>query len=123
MSYLAIKHIHMTFAALSGTLFFVRGIWMLLESPLLQKRWISRSSYVIDTGLLGSAIIMMIWSSQYPFVQTWLPVKVLAVIAYIVAGAIALTRGKTKTTRILAFVIALLLLAYVVKLALTRQLL
>lgn len=123
MSYLAIKHIHMTFAALSGTLFFVRGIWMLLESPLLQKRWISRSSYVIDTVLLGSAIIMMIWSSQYPFVQTWLTVKVLAVIAYIVAGAIALTRGKTKNTRILAFVTALLLLAYVVKLALTRQLL
>ncbi|HJV75015.1 MAG TPA: SirB2 family protein [Noviherbaspirillum sp.] len=123
MSYLAIKHIHMTFAALSGTLFFVRGIWMLRESPLLQKRWISRSSYVIDTVLLGSAIVMMIWSSQYPFVQTWLTVKVLAVIAYIVAGAVALTRGKTRGTRTLAFVTALLLLAYIVKLALTRQLL
>lgn len=123
MSYLAIKHIHMTFAALSGTLFLVRGIWMLRESPLLQKRWISRSSYVIDTVLLGTAIVMMVWSSQYPFVQSWLTVKVLAVIAYIVAGAVALTRGRTKGTRTLAFVTALLLLAYIVKLALTRQLL
>ena len=123
MSYLAIKHIHMTFAALSGTLFFVRGLWMLRESPLLRKQWIARSSYVIDTVLLGSAIVMMVWSAQYPFVQQWLTVKVLAVIAYIVAGAVALTRGKTKGVRIGAFAIALLLLAYIVKLALTRQLL
>lgn len=123
MSYLAIKHIHMTFAALSGTLFFLRGLWMLRESPLLQKRWIARSSYVIDTMLLGSAIVMMVWSAQYPLVQQWLTVKVLAVIAYIVAGAIALKRGRTRGARIGAFVIALLLLAYIVKLALTRQLL
>ena len=123
MSYLAIKHIHITFAALSGTLFFVRGLWMLRESPLLRKQWIARSSYVIDTVLLGSAIVMMVWSAQYPFVQQWLTVKVLAGLAYIVAGAGALTRGKTKGVRIGAFAIALLLLAYIVKLALTRQLL
>lgn len=122
MSYLAIKHLHMSFAALSGILFFVRGIWMLRDSPLLHRQWIERSSYVIDTVLLASAITMVVWSAQYPFVQQWLTVKVLTVLAYIVAGAIALRRGKTKRIRAGAFVVALLLFGYIVKLALTRQL-
>jgi len=121
MSYLAIKHLHMTSAALSGLLFFVRGIWMLRESPLLHRRWINMSSYVIDTVLLGSALTMVFWSAQYPFVLEWLTVKVLAVLAYIVAGAIALKRGKTKRIRTVAFIVAILLFAFIVKTALTRQ--
>lgn len=121
MSYLAIKHLHMTSAALSGLLFFVRGIWMLRESPLLHRRWINMSSYVIDTVLLGSALTMVFWSAQYPFVLEWLTVKVLVVLAYIVAGAIALKRGKTKRIRTVAFIVAILLFAFIVKIALTRQ--
>lgn len=121
MSYLAVKHLHMTCAALSGTLFFLRGLLMLGESPLLQLRWLNRSSYVIDTVLLASALTMVFWSAQYPFVQQWLTVKVIAVVVYIVVGAIALKRGKTKGIRATAFVIALLIFAYIVKVALTRQ--
>lgn len=121
MSYLAVKHLHMTCAALSGTLFFIRGLLMLRNSPLLQLRWLNRSSYVIDTVLLASALTMVFWSAQYPFVQQWLTVKVIAVVVYIVVGAIALKRGKTKGIRATAFVIALLIFAYIVKVALTRQ--
>lgn len=121
MSYLAFKHLHMTFAALSGTLFFIRGIWMLRESPLLDRRWINMSSYVIDTVLLATALTMVFWSAQYPGVAHWLTVKVAAVLAYIVAGAIALKRGKTKRIRTVAFIVAILLFAFIVKVALTRQ--
>lgn len=35
MSYYALKHIHMTFAVLSGALFLLRGLWMLAESKHL----------------------------------------------------------------------------------------
>jgi len=122
MSYFAIKHLHMSCAALSGMLFLVRGIMMLRESPLLDQRALKLSSYVIDTVLLASALTMVVWSAQYPFVLPWLTAKVLAVLAYIVLGAIALKRGKTKTIRAGAFVVALLLFGYVVKLALTKQL-
>jgi uncharacterized membrane protein SirB2 len=122
MSYFAIKHLHMSFAALSGMLFFARGILMLRESPLLEMRALKMSSYVIDTVLLASALTMVVWSAQYPFVQPWLTAKVLAVLAYIVVGAIALKRGKTKAVRTGAFVAALLLFGYIVKLALTKQL-
>lgn len=121
MSYLAIKHLHMTCAALSGMLFFARGILMLRESPLLQRRWLNTGSHVIDTVLLGSALTMVVWSAQYPFVQGWLTAKVIVLVLYILVGAVALKRGKTKPIRTAAFVIALLLFAYIVKVALTRQ--
>jgi uncharacterized membrane protein SirB2 len=121
MSYLAIKHLHMTCAALSGSFFFIRGIWMLRDSPRLQQRWVKTAPHIIDTVLLGSALTMAVWSSQYPFVQNWLTAKLLALVAYILLGTIALKRGKTKTVRSIAFVAALAVFAYIVKVAITRQ--
>lgn len=121
MSYLAIKHIHMTCAALSGILFFTRGIWMLRDSEMLQRRWVNASAHAIDTILLLSAITMAVWSAQYPFVLPWLTVKLGMVVAYIMVGAIAIRHGGSKRVRTVAFVVALLLFAYIVKLAVTRQ--
>lgn len=121
MTYLAIKHLHMTSVALSGLLFFVRGLLMLRDSPLLERRALRIGPHVIDTVLLGSALTMVVWSGQYPFVQPWLTAKVVALVAYIVVGAIALKRGETKAIRTGAFVVALMLFAYIVKVALTRQ--
>lgn len=121
MSYLAVKHLHMTCAALSGMLFLLRGIWMLQGSALLQQRWAKIVPHVVDTVLLASALVMVFWSGQYPFVQSWLTAKVFALIAYIVLGTIALKRGKTKQVRVAAFIAALTVFAYIVKVALTRQ--
>lgn len=121
MSYLALKHFHVTCAVLSGSLFLLRGFWMLLESPTLQRRWVRTAPHVIDTLLLTSALIMVFWSGQYPFVQNWLTAKVIALLVYIGLGTIALKRGKTKAIRIAAFIGALLVFTYIVGVALTRQ--
>ena len=123
MSYLAIKHLHMTAAVLSGFFFTVRGIWMLADSALLKTRWAKIAPHVIDTVLLASALVMVFWSGQYPFVQGWLTAKVLALFAYIGTGMVALKYGKTKTVRASAFVVALLIFAYILKVAITRQVL
>ena len=121
MSYLAIKHLHVTCAALSGSLFLLRGFWMLRDSPALQQRWVRIAPHVIDTLLLASALIMVYWSAQYPFAQNWLTAKVIALLAYITLGTIALKRGKTRAVRIGAFSGAVLVFAYIVGVALTRQ--
>ncbi|MEO5660142.1 MAG: SirB2 family protein [Polaromonas sp.] len=121
MNYLAIKHLHITFAALSGSFFVLRGLWMLLDSPLLQRRWVRIVPHVVDTVLLASALVLVFRSGQYPFVQPWLTAKVLALVAYIVLGAIALKRGKTKGVRTFALFAALATFAYIVAVALTRQ--
>lgn len=123
MSYLALKHLHMSFAALSGALFVIRGILMLRrpEGVAPPKTMLDRSSHIIDTVLLASALTMVVWSAQYPFVVPWLTAKVIAVVAYIIVGAVALKRGKTKGMRAGAFVAALLIFGYIIKLALTKQ--
>jgi uncharacterized membrane protein SirB2 len=121
MNYLAIKHLHMTCAALSGSLFLLRGIWMLRGSSMLQRRWVRVAPHLIDTLLLASALVMVFWSAQYPFVQGWLTAKVLALIAYIVLGTIALKRGKTPAVRAWAFAGALAVFAYIVLVAITKH--
>jgi uncharacterized membrane protein SirB2 len=121
MNYLVIKHLHVTFAALSGSLFLLRGFWMLRESPRLQQRWVKIVPHIVDTLLLVCAVILVVWSGQYPFVQGWLTAKLLALIAYIVLGMIALKLGKTKPIRIGALIAAAAVFGYIVKVALTRQ--
>jgi uncharacterized membrane protein SirB2 len=121
MSYLAVKYLHMTFAGLSGAFFLVRGIWMLCESDLLQRKWVRIAPHVIDTLLLTFALILVFWSGQYPGAQGWLTAKVIALLLYIVLGTVALKRGKTRAVRMVAFFAALAVFAYIVAVALTRN--
>ncbi|MBQ5949299.1 SirB2 family protein [Massilia sp. ST3] len=121
MSYLALKHLHMSFAVLSGGFFLVRGLWMLSGSALLQRRWVRIAPHVVDTLLLASAIGLAVWSRQYPFVAPWLTAKVLALAAYIVFGTIALKRGRTPQVRLAAFAAALACFFYIVAVAVTKH--
>lgn len=121
MSYLAIKHIHLSCVALSISFFITRGIWMLRESPKLQQRWVKIAPHIIDTLLLGSALTLAWMSNQWPFVQPWLTAKVLGLIAYILLGTIALKRGKTRQIRLTAWLMALLCITYVVAVAISKS--
>ncbi|MES2206826.1 MAG: SirB2 family protein [Pseudomonadota bacterium] len=121
MPYIAIKHLHITLAALSGGFFLLRGLWMILDSSLLSRRWVKISPHIIDTFLLISAIALVVLSGQYPFVQSWLTAKVIGLIVYISLGIIALKRGKTKTIRVSAFIAALVVFAYIASVAIMKQ--
>ncbi|MEN9467022.1 MAG: hypothetical protein RL081_1023 [Pseudomonadota bacterium] len=120
MNYLLIKQLHITCAVISGSLFVLRGMWMLLRPELLQRRWVRVVPHVVDTLLLGSALTMVTLSGQYPFVLPWLTAKVVALLVYIVLGAVALKRGKTRAVRSMALVGAILVFGYIVAVALTR---
>lgn len=121
MSYLALKHLHITCVVLSGLGFCLRGWWMLRESPLRQHRLARVLPHVVDTLLLGSALTMAWLSGQYPFAQGWLTAKLGGLIAYILLGTMALKRGKTRQSRAAYFGLALLTYAYIVSVALTRN--
>ena len=123
MDYFAIRYLHIACATLSGSFFLVRGIWMLRDSSMLNRRWVRVAPHVIDSVLLGSALLMVFLSGQYPFVQGWLTAKVLALLAYIALGAVALKRGKNKTVRICAFIAARAVFSYIVLVALSKQVL
>ena len=121
MDYVTIKYVHIASAILSGSFFLLRGYWMMRDSTMLQHRVVKILPHVVDTILLASALIMVFWSGQYPFVQNWLTAKVLALIAYITIGTIALKRGGTKTQRVSAFFAALLVFAYIGLVAMTKR--
>lgn len=121
MDYLIFKHLHMGLAALSGSFFLLRGAWMLADSPVLQRRWVRMAPHVVDSALLASAVVLAIWSSQYPLAEAWLTVKVLALLAYIVLGTIALKRGRTRSIRSAAYLAAVLVFLYIVGVAVMKN--
>ncbi len=118
-----LKYVHVTCVIISGVGFFIRGIWMMRESPWLREKWVRIVPHVVDTTLLGSAILLAMQIRQYPFVQDWLTAKVLALVAYIVVGAVGLKYGATKKIRITAWLGAIAIFAYIVLVALTHQVL
>lgn len=121
MSYLALKHLHVTCVVLSGLGFMLRGWWMLVGSPLLKAPAARIAPHVIDTLLLGSALTMAWLSGQYPFAQDWLTAKFFGLLAYIGFGTMALKRGRTPRIRGAFLLLALAAFAYIVSVALTRS--
>ena len=99
----------------------LRGVWMLQGSPMLARRWVRVAPHVLDTVLLASAIALAVMSGQYPLAYGWLTAKMSGLVAYIVLGAIALTRGRTLGIRLTAFGGALLVFAYIVAVASTKS--
>ncbi len=121
MDYAAIKFVHVACAVLSIAGFAWRGLLMLRDSPLLRARPVRVLPHIVDTVLLLSAGVLAWKSAQYPFVEPWLTAKVLALVAYIVLGTVALKRGRSQRVRVVAFALALLTAGYIVSVALTKS--
>lgn len=119
--YLTLKAIHVTCAALSIGGYVLRGLWMLQGSPLLHQRWVRVVPHVVDTVLLASAIGMLVLLRLYPWDQAWLLAKLLALVAYIVVGAIGLRYGRTRRVRAGAWAAAIVIFGYIVAVALTKS--
>ncbi|MEK7876280.1 MAG: SirB2 family protein [Pseudomonadota bacterium] len=121
MEFVLLKQIHVTTAAVSYALFFVRGIWMINDSPRLSERWVRIVPHVNDTLLLAAAIWMTILIHEYPGIHAWLTAKLAALLVYIGLGTVALKRGKTRRVRIAAWLGGQAVFCYIVAVALTRN--
>ena len=116
-----LKLVHQGTVALSFAGFAIRGGLMLVESPLLTRRWMRTWPHFIDTLLLVSGIWMAVNLQLNPIAHPWLSAKLIALLIYIGLGFIALRLGRTRRQRILALLGALLCFAYIVLMALTRS--
>ena len=119
--YIASYYTHFICVLLSGSFFLVRGYWMLTDNPLLQIKPVRILPHVIDSLLLLAAIALMLQTSQYPFAEAWLTVKLVLLLAYIGLGVFALRRGKTKAQRTVFLVAALGTFAFMYSVAITRS--
>lgn len=120
-AYLVAKALHVGSVILSLGGFAARGALMLAASPILDRRFVRVAPHVVDTVLLASALWLAWIIHQYPFVQGWLTAKVIGLLVYIVLGAIALRRGRTRRVRIAAFLGAAATACYIVSVALTHD--
>lgn len=101
--------------------FIVRGILKIQDSSAVEKKLVKILPHVIDTVLLGSAIVLVVMSGQYPWVAPWVGIKIVGLIVYIALGVVVMRIAKTKQTRTLAFVLAIITAAYIFMVAATKS--
>lgn len=121
MSYTLLRLLHTGTVFVTLALFLLRGFWMLLDSPRLSQRWVRILPHVNDTLLLAAAIGLLVVAEINPLDQPWIMAKIIGLLAYIGLGTVALKRGRTKAVRVKAFVAALGVFAYIVAVAVTKQ--
>lgn len=116
-----LKLIHLSAVVLSFTLFFLRGIWLLRGSPVMQQRWVKVAPHSIDTVLLASAIALAWQLGVTPFNSPWLAAKIVALLVYIGLGILAFRFARTSAQRLTAWLAALPVFAYIVAAAVTHD--
>lgn len=119
--YILVKYVHVISVALSVSGFFLRGLLMMRDSPLLAARWIRVLPHINDTVLLIAALALAWMSGQYPFIADWVTAKIFGVIAYIILGALALRDGASRRIRISCWLASLAVFGWIVSVALTRR--
>ncbi|MGV2873785.1 SirB2 family protein [Colwellia sp. E150_009] len=115
------KHLHMTLAVLSISLFTLRFIWTLMHSAKLQAKWVKITPHIVDTFLLAIGVLMAVQYAINPMEQLWLGEKIIAIFAYIFTGYYTLKLARNKTMQIIGYLGAMGWIMLIVRLAMTRE--
>ena len=122
-AYFALKHLHILTVVISISLFVLRYVWQYRGSAMSAKRWVRIVPHVNDTLLLASGVALVLITHFYPFTPqgAWLTEKLFGVIIYIALGFIALgRRPRSQQTRWIAFLLGLVVLYIIIRLATTK---
>lgn len=122
--YPLIRNLHLLTVAVTISLFLLRFYWQRTGSAMLQRRWMRILPHINDTLLLLSGASLVMITHFYPFSPqgSWLTEKLLGVIIYIALGSVALSRRpRSDRTRWIAFIVALIALVTIIKLALSKM--
>ncbi|WP_078118876.1 SirB2 family protein [Thiosocius teredinicola] len=112
-----LKLIHYATVLLSIAGFVLRGGMMIVSPKLLRKPWMRTWPHFIDTVLLVTGVWMAVNLHLNPLYSHWLLAKIIALLAYIALGFIALRHGRTLRTRIVAFLLAIACFGYMLAVA------
>jgi len=121
MLYLTVKEFHILFAGLSILLFVLRGAFAVLAGrPLAHRLW-KVLPHVVDTLLLGLGVWLAVMLRINPLHSSWLGVKLLCVLGYIVLGVLAFRLQRPRWLRVTLFVAAILLFGFIVSIAMLHN--
>jgi uncharacterized membrane protein SirB2 len=119
--YTELKHLHIACAVASIILFVLRHVLSLRKVDWRKSRALLIMPHVVDSVLLISAILLTITIGQYPFVNSWLTVKVIALVVYIFLAMQALKIGRSQSSRRVAFIAAVVVFGFIVTVARTHS--
>jgi uncharacterized membrane protein SirB2 len=119
--YPALKLAHVSLVSCSGVLFTARGAAVLAGGSWpMRRRW-RTLSYFIDTLLLAAGGTLWLMLRLNPAHDTWLGAKLFILLLYIVAGTVALKRGRTPVVRWASYGCAISLYLFIASIAVTHN--
>ncbi|XKH01704.1 SirB2 family protein [Marinobacter nauticus] len=119
-TYVILKHLHMTTAYLTISLFALRLLLDAVGRPGWRQtplRWIP---HVNDTILLVSAIVLLFVTGYISDMPGWLLAKIALLFGYIVVGVFAIKPTFGKPVRIGAAILALAMVSAIFHLAMAK---
>ncbi|ERP91978.1 invasion protein [Marinobacter sp. ES-1] len=120
MSYTILKHLHMTTAYLTITLFALRLLLDAVGRPGWRQTPLRFIPHINDTILLVAAISLLFVAGYASAMPGWLIAKIILLFGYIVAGVFALKATLGKPARITGAVLALVQVSAIFHLAMAK---
>lgn len=120
MSFIALKHLHVTFVAISVVLFMLRFFWRSIGAKIAQQKWVKIVPHIIDTALLLTIVGMLIHWRMWPWETAWLLNKVIGLVGYILFGLVAM-KATHSWLRYVGFVGALSWIMFLLHIAFSKQ--
>jgi len=118
--YPLLKHLHLFFIALSFITFFLRGIWMLNGSGLLNKKIMKIAPHIINTLMLLSGIGIAVYLGLSPGDHPWLLAKLAGIVIFIALGIVAFKASKPGV-RLGLWVLALVVFIDIAAIAISKS--
>lgn len=99
----------------------MRGILKLTDCKILHHKLVKILPHLVDTLLLISAITLVVMSDMYPWHASWVGAKLLALLAYIIAGTIFMRSEAKGRAQYSWFALSLFIAGYIVLVAFTKS--
>ena len=120
--YYLLKMGHVASVVISGSLFVYRYARLSLHPDQPLPNALKVLPHINDTVLLSCAIGMLILIDLNPFSTPWLLAKIVALLVYIVLGAICMRSLPGSRRQTVSFVAAISVFAYILSVGLNKQL-
>lgn len=117
--YLLLKHLHLSLVILSFLIFLGRGILMLRNSGLLQRKLVKITPHIVNTFMIISGLTLAIHLQMSPSSQAWLLAKIIGLVVYIALGVFAF-KAKTQALRLGFWLLALLVFVQITSMAVNK---
>lgn len=123
MSYMAVKHLHLAAVGIGLALLLLRGFWMSIDSPMVQRKWFRMFTHINYAALLAAGVWLTFLLHIQPGEHPWLATKIAGFIALVAIGAFVMPRLSGNGARMAAWAVALAIFSYIISVALTKSVL